>query len=734
MNGVLDAGQPVLDNLDKIMTCADSWMAYNAALGQWSIVINKSETAVYAFDDDNIIGEVRVSATDITQSINQVEAKFPDKGARDQPNFVNIATPDVLRYPNEPDNKYSVTYDLCNDSVQAQYLANRILEQAREDLIVSFSTTYYGIQVDAGAVVSVTNADYGWSNKLFRVVKVNEASLPDGSLGARLEMNEYSAAVYDDFDITQYVPVPNSDIPSAIYFSALSTPTVLSSSPSTTPATFTVRVSVPVTGRVTFGTLYYTTSVSPADYDWKVLQTASTPLGTSATNGANYDFVNLQLSAGTYYFTYVVGNELGSSARSPTSTAFNWSPVNSESGNVSALQSQVTLLSIDVADKVSKTTANILTGTIVPQDLGGIKVGSIAWNTSGIVTSGSGIAITENGIVGAKSGVPNFTIDTAGNALFKGDINTAGDAYFAGDNQASVTVPFGTSSFDVDYSSWADGQTNAISGSVLRVGSFGSSTATTSAVNIGVLGYAPDTGKGYGVIGIGGYGGGFFQGTGNSSSAITAVAFNTTTNAIDIVGGKFKYQTVTIEPPPAISTSYLRGNGQWGAVPFNDLNLTGVNLVAQLIGTTGQTSGLTGVIFSGTLTGGASGTLTWTMGSSTAALNINVTSDERLKKDIQDIEHGIDFIKKLRPVQFKWNHELFTHYGEKQAFGFLAGDVEKLVGEDTTMVTTIEQGPLEGYKSFSNDGIVAALVKAVQDLSVKIDEQQKLIESLQNKG
>jgi hypothetical protein len=332
MNGVLDAGQPVLSNLDKIMTCADSWMAYNAALGQWSIVINKAETTSYAFDDDNIIGEVRVSATDITQSINQVEAKFPDKSARDQPNFVNIATPPLLLYPNEPTNKYSVTYDLCNDSVQAQYLANRILEQAREDLIVSFSTTYYGIQVDAGDVVSVTNADYGWSNKLFRVVKVNEASLPDGSLGAKLEMSEYSAAVYDDFDITQYVPVPNSDIPSVSYFSPLSAPTVSASNPSSAIPNFNVSITIPATGRVTYSELYYTTVAIPSSSDWQLLSSASTIDGQPVTPGSTYVFANQVLPTGasptaTYYFSYIVGNDLAKSTRSPTSASFSWTPV-----------------------------------------------------------------------------------------------------------------------------------------------------------------------------------------------------------------------------------------------------------------------------------------------------------------------------------------------------------------------------------------------------------------------
>jgi hypothetical protein len=326
INGVLDAGQSVLSNVDRIVSACDSWMTYNAALGQWSIVINKAESTSYAFNDNNIIGEIRVSATDITSSINQVEARFPFKDNRDQAAFVNIETPSGLLYPNEPVNKYSITYDMVNDSVQAHYLANRLLEQAREDLIVGFSTTYYGIQVDAGDVVSVTNSDYGWNAKLFRVMKVNEASLPDGSLGARLEMSEYNAQVYDDQDITQFSPVPNSGLASVSYFSPLSAPTV-TGFPSATIPYINVQVVVPTTGRVTFGNLFWTTSATPTAADWKLVANASTTNGQPVTNGAYYTFANITLNTGTYYFAYNVGNDVATSILSPISAALVWNPV-----------------------------------------------------------------------------------------------------------------------------------------------------------------------------------------------------------------------------------------------------------------------------------------------------------------------------------------------------------------------------------------------------------------------
>ena len=326
INGVLDTGQNVLANIDRIMLACDSWNAYNAASGKWSIVINKAESTSYAFDDTNIIGEIKVSLTDITNSINQIEAQFPSKLNRDQRDLVYLETPANLLYANEPINKFSCNFELINESVQVSYLANRVLEQAREDLIVSINAAYPAIQIDAGDVVSITNTSYGWSAKLFRAMKVSEISLPDGNLGASLELSEYNAAVYDDVAITQYSPAPNSNLSSASFFSALSAPVVSASRPADTIPSFDIQITTPSIGRTTRLTLFYSTFASPTASQWTLLDTFVSSASTPLTPSTTFTFLNLILPAGTYYFGFIAANDISQSQISGTSSGLVWAP------------------------------------------------------------------------------------------------------------------------------------------------------------------------------------------------------------------------------------------------------------------------------------------------------------------------------------------------------------------------------------------------------------------------
>ena len=326
INGVINTSQNVLQNVDQIMVACDSWMQYNAVSGKWAVVINKAQAPAIAFNDDNIIGSIKVNSVDITQTPNQIQAKFPDSTNRDQYNYVNESVPPYLLFANEPVNKISLTYELVNNSVQALYLANRFLEQNREDLLVTINTTYEGIQTNAGDVISITNAAYGWNAKLFRATVVKESVNEDKTLGATIQLMEYNTAVYDDKDITEYVPAGNSGLVSSNYFSTLDMPVVIDQQPNAPVPSFGVRVTIPDTGRVTYISLYYTTSSSPSNTDWQVYDTQDLPNSQPFSNGSYFVFSHISLPTDNYYFAYKVGNDVAQSNLSVTSNAYNWLP------------------------------------------------------------------------------------------------------------------------------------------------------------------------------------------------------------------------------------------------------------------------------------------------------------------------------------------------------------------------------------------------------------------------
>jgi len=78
-----------------------------------------------------------------------------------------------------------------------------------------------------------------------------------------------------------------------------------------------------------------------------------------------------------------------------------------------------------VSNKLNKASSDVLSGAISVTTSGGFKAGTIAWDSVGTVTGGSGVAMTAKGIVGASSGTPTFSIDINGNAYYYGTVSAS---------------------------------------------------------------------------------------------------------------------------------------------------------------------------------------------------------------------------------------------------------------------------------------------------------------------
>jgi hypothetical protein len=96
-------------------------------------------------------------------------------------------------------------------------------------------------------------------------------------------------------------------------------------------------------------------------------------------------------------------------------------------------------------------------------------------------------------------------------------------------------------------------------------------------------------------------------------------------------------------------------------------------------------------------------------------------SDARDKKDIEDLELGLDFVNKLKPRKFKWDLRDSDVDKDKEASGFIAQEVKKVLDEMENDYTGIVDTNNPDQYTVSQANIIPMLVKAVQELKAEIE-------------
>jgi len=189
----------------------------------------------------------------------------------------------------------------------------------------------------------------------------------------------------------------------------------------------------------------------------------------------------------------------------------------------------------------------------------------------------------------------------------------------------------------------------------------------------------------------------------------------------------------------ARSLNYSTNGTAVGAYSFMDLQ-------------TGSNNTALGYFAGGTLASGNNNTLIgysatssassvdneFTLGnSSVATLRCNQTSitslsDERDKTNITDLDHGVNFIRRLRPVKFDWARRDGSLEGKKD-YGFIAQELQAVENELNTAEYTnlvldknpdkLEAAPLKTYP---------ILVQAVKELINRLEAAEQAIAELQS--
>ena len=119
---------------------------------------------------------------------------------------------------------------------------------------------------------------------------------------------------------------------------------------------------------------------------------------------------------------------------------------------------------------------------------------------------------------------------------------------------------------------------------------------------------------------------------------------------------------------------------------------------------------------------------------------VSSLSDQRIKTDINDLADGLDIVKQLRPVTFKYNdttedeegkHD-FGYQSDKIRYGFIAQEVEAVAPHYVeTSTRKINNEEVDDFKSLSTTRMIPMLFKAIQELSADNDALKARIETLE---
>jgi hypothetical protein len=330
INGVLNTGDTVKNNLERINLASSSWTTFDHKSGLWKIVVNRAATSgeiasAQHFTDDTIIGEITLTSTNLEDLYNAVEVEYANRNTRDQSDYYKASIDSSLRNQLEPDNQMRMRLDLVNNKIHAGRIGQIELKQSRFDLLITFTADYTALQTEVGDVIKVSNPIYDFTEKLFRVTRVRETEGEDGTLAAEITALQYDATVYTDETQTDAADKPTINIPalgSTESLPAPGAPVITASDPTAATPNFTIETTLATTSSlITVVEWYYSTSTS-GSYSYL---TNERSVGGFAAGQVVTDVI-YTLDAGTWYFKCRAGNGSLFSALSAASSAFTWSP------------------------------------------------------------------------------------------------------------------------------------------------------------------------------------------------------------------------------------------------------------------------------------------------------------------------------------------------------------------------------------------------------------------------
>lgn len=299
VNGLVDTTQSIMDNMNKLAKAADSWINYDIHSGQWNVVINTVGSSVASLNDSNIIDDITISGTSLTQLSNTADVKYQNTDLLDVTDYVKISIPSGELLQNEPITTMQIELPFTNKQVVASKIGLKALKQARVDKVISFKTDYSYFNLKAGDIIDITSEIYGFVNKPFRIINISETD--DNGLSYEFKCLEYNSSVYD-YNITEYNVVTDNGILGIGSIGKPNIPVVTKTEQANIPK-IDISAVVPsgIVDAIEFWITYNTTIQNDAARTYTKIGTYSNTNGSLLTEDDTINFTYSGLGAGDFY-------------------------------------------------------------------------------------------------------------------------------------------------------------------------------------------------------------------------------------------------------------------------------------------------------------------------------------------------------------------------------------------------------------------------------------------------
>lgn len=210
--GVLKTSSERGANIEEIISGMAGQCVYSG--GTWSILAGEYQTPTLYYDENDIVGNVKVS-TRVSKAdrFNRVQGVYisplNDGNSADYP----IVKNDTYATQDGEEIKTNLDLGFTQRPHTAQRIAKIALERMRQEIIIETTFMLTGMKLRVGDNFYFSFDRYGWSNKVFEVIDWTLSSLDDAPV-VIVKARENASAVYDwnSGEETAVDPAPNTTL------------------------------------------------------------------------------------------------------------------------------------------------------------------------------------------------------------------------------------------------------------------------------------------------------------------------------------------------------------------------------------------------------------------------------------------------------------------------------------------------------------------------------------------